>query len=602
MMSTISNRVKKIHVNFMCVSSICELVHEPSKINPKLSFFSDWNEYVGQYKDLFYYFYNLRKGANANPRPNIPFIRGLGMLTPLSGREIKNTPRYKKLGGNFSTIIKNMNYHLEKWLLPMKLEPNWNINLEPGLLSENEFFNCHPLIKIYPLGVVLFEIRFSFKSKNGIEIKRCIELIDAVRSRRVLISTDNKKYSVMSLIKKFQRIILTNFLGCAEIQNLQFSPINRIMSLSGVSNGFDPIQDTRELAGLISLNKKYEKLSNKAIENKIGSMFSGEYIDQFIRVQPSSSVIYAPYPSDDLKYNSYVEKCMRRNYTSIVEAVTVQNQFTKSTIGILKNLLNMKIEVEGDLISLDSKLNRIEGFDWLFSDDLKHHFMGHDVKIYNHFYTIYGIESNINQCRYLINKIEEGLKERENISISETMKIKEIIRHLDEMYRICYSFSTENPLGLSVEVDIAKTIMDEAEEKRDDLMAWLDDLKAIEDDPYSTRRDKSKLNRAIKSLILSDYRTEIIPEYEKFVNQVLEKEDEIVQVAEKKRKEGVEVPDSSEIKKKVETAKEQIGDDASSTLKKAYVDLTSFATSVEPYVETLLSVSKTVLILLGISI
>ena len=85
-----------------------------------------------------------------------------------------------------------------------------------------------------------------------------------------------------------------------------------------------------------------EQIVSKAIENKIGSMFSGEYIDQFIRVQPSSSVIYAPYPSDDPKYNSYVEKCMRRNYTSIVEAVTVQNQFTKSTIGILKNLLNMR--------------------------------------------------------------------------------------------------------------------------------------------------------------------------------------------------------------------------------------------------------------------
>ena len=119
-------------------------------------------------------------------------------------------------------------------------------------------------------------------------VKRLVELMGVIRDKNVLVSTDGARHSVGSLMKTFHKIILRNFVGDAQTHNLQFSPLNRVISFSELQGGIDPVIDTRELVGMITLNKRYERFSEQVIEDRLGTLFWGLYEDHFFLPQPKS--------------------------------------------------------------------------------------------------------------------------------------------------------------------------------------------------------------------------------------------------------------------------------------------------------------------------
>jgi hypothetical protein len=179
------------------------------------------------------------------------------------------------------------------------------------------------------------------------------------------------------------------------------------------------------------------------------------------------------------------------------------------------------------------------------------------------------------------------------LSISERVELENIIRDLDRIYNICNEIVNKNPLQLSEEIALASAIRDTAERIRGELKASIDQYNALQSGPFQNQQNLFSLQTFIYKLILSDYKSQVLPNFQKLTEKIIEKGKDLVDKAEEHRKAGKNIPEKSELEKELTEAKSEIEsarDD--STTGANFNNISSFAARAKPYVEKIVKGAK----------
>jgi hypothetical protein len=361
-------RFLKIHINYLTAAPILEILLEPEAVANPFSFYSSMESYIAYYRQAFLQSYRLRKGGEVGGKLRYPFVKGLGELLPLAGHEVKNLPLFRALGGNVSYVLGSLKS--EGGMLPMKLFPNWKIGLDPNIHEDYELltkFNCSPLVRIYPYGIASYQIKTSLVSERGIDLEKLITLMRSITDQP-LFATHRGKFNASSLARRFHEIILSDFLIQAHRrEDLAFSPIHRIVTISSIDGKLSPDSNRKELAAMVGLEPRWSRLSKSYVEKHLGRSFEGLYEDQFFFFHPSCAIIYPSSPAEKPEFDSYVKRCLRSNFSSIVETATLQSQLASALGQPLRGLLDeapYSLERKAELQVL---LDRIRGAEWLLN-------------------------------------------------------------------------------------------------------------------------------------------------------------------------------------------------------------------------------------------
>jgi len=593
-------RFKKIHVNYVTTAPIVELLLKPNMIASPFSFLKNLKSYTDLYRKSFFHLHTIRNEKNPKGKIRNIYIKGLGKLEPIAGHELKNSPLYKAKGGNISHILGKRGAGIRT--LPMKSFSNWRITLESNLLEKDEKFTCSPLVKIYPFGLVSYQVRIFLASKTGIDVKRFISLMKNIQELKVLDASGNK-YSALSLIKKFHDTILENVITSGRMREDRiFSPVHRVVDISVMDGRLSTAKNDKELAAIIGLKQQWERLSTSYVEKYLGHFILGDYEGHFIFFHPLCTLIYAPNPALDPMYDSYIGKCIRNNYTSIVEMATLQSHFSQVLRRpLLSRLEKPPITLEGKE-KLQTWLDELTtGYDWMLQPEyFPRLFKGAYEEFFDIIQESIGLERRTAENLKLISDIILKLKEVvTTLSIIDQVELGEIVNHLDEIYKICDTFSNENPLQLSSEVTLANAIKINSAKIRNSLMTQIEMYNDLGSEPFATKQEQFKLKSSIYNLVLSNYRTQILPNFQEFVEQILEKEDEVKSVSNEKREQGTIVPKEKEASQAINDAKELISEAKELQTSETFSEIKGFATKAKPYVEKIISAAKIVFTVLG---
>jgi hypothetical protein len=86
-----------------------------------------------------------------------------------------------------------------------------------------------------------------------------------------------------------------------------------------------------------------------------GESFNGKYNGQFFLFHPACTIIYAPGAARSSEFDSYITKCVRTNFTSIVELATLQRHFAS----IIQKYIQRLSEDSSYLLSNKAKMEQI---------------------------------------------------------------------------------------------------------------------------------------------------------------------------------------------------------------------------------------------------
>lgn len=330
-------KLKKVIISYMSVAPILEIVLNPDSINKPFLFFTNLKGYSIFYKECFIQQY--KKGEKGQKNSRRRFVRGLGEFKTYAGHELKNLPLCKSMGGNIDSILKRSNNDL--LMFPFKLKPNWKIKLDPNIFNSKDVqTQCMALVKMYAFGMISYEIRIRMKSDQGIDLEELIKMMSSVKDRDVLI-TNKGKFNALSIIKKIDETIRKDIIDKEFVPNeTEFSKIHRILSINSADSTLDPEKNRKELAALVGLMLQWNKLSKHYIKTHLGRSLAGIFEDQFFFFHPSCTIIYPANPATKPKFNAYIRKCLRTNFTSIVETATIQRQFADSMEKFLQKALD----------------------------------------------------------------------------------------------------------------------------------------------------------------------------------------------------------------------------------------------------------------------
>ena len=418
-------RVSEINVNYLNVAPISEIFFEPEAIAKPFSFFTDFDKYFELYERSFLDLYRVRTKVTKSKTVRFRFIKSLGELRPLGGHEVKTLPRFREVGGKMKTVLARSRTIYP--LLPMKIVPNWRISVNQQAFSYLGAFKkarCYPLIKIYPLGTVSYQTRFYFAFEQGINLSDLIFLLEQIDNKKVLI-TNKGEFSAKSLVVKFHEKLLKDFVAGKPVpDDITFSQTHRILTLKKIEGDLSVDSNRNELVGLAELEPRWESLATKHVEKRLGKrrtggydgVLSGKYNEQFFTILPSCTIIYPinpwKYERDRAKFDSIVKKIIRTNFTSIIEAATLQSQFVKTLDNYLMNALKEPKYTQTRKTQIRSQLGRIERIDmFLDSGYLAKWLKGGHEDFFHKIEKRIGLKRRLNESLKKLNKLKARMKE-----------------------------------------------------------------------------------------------------------------------------------------------------------------------------------------------
>jgi hypothetical protein len=354
---------------------------------------------------------------------------------------------------------------------------------------------------------------------------------------------------------------------------------------------------------MVGLEPRWSRLSKSYVEKHLGRSFEGLYEDQFFFFHPSCAIIYPSSPAEKPEFDSYVKRCLRSNFSSIVETATLQSQLASALGQPLRGLLDeapYSLERKAELQVL---LDRIRGAEWLLNGSWALRLKGAHEDFFHVVEEMIGLEGRaekaLNTLKELRLKLQEVIP---TLSISEQVELGRIVESLDEISRVCRVFVSENPIQLSEQVNIGRALMNNAENTRNNLMAAINQYIELQHQPFASQQDIFKLKTYIYQLVLTNYRTEILPRFQDFTKQILSKEDEIRKIVDEKRAKGISVPSPAEADRALSEAKTELVSATREdvTTSQTFPDIAGFASKAKPYVEKLIKTAQIVLTVIGL--
>lgn len=595
--------LKKVHVNYLAVTPISEILFKPNLLNSHFAFLADKQDYANVYKKAFV---AAHKQGNKNKNmqsTRLPFVRKLGQLKPLAGHEIKNSPLYKtgfKNGGIHGLLDPNDSI---LYFLPLKLIPNWKITTNKDAATKCGLtkFRCKLLTKIYPLGMVSYQMRLSFLFENGIDIEQFIHLLSNLKTTGIM-HRHGESVDPNSVIKTMHDTLLLDLAKNTDlIKNKSVQEIHRIIMIEDAVGPIDRQTNRKELAALISLQNESSTLTDTFVSSRIDASFEGMRIGQFIIFHPQATILN---PVGILvknpEYKSYVMKCMRSNFTSIVEIATIAKNFSTAIQSILEKLIS-----NPDLFGVEESTlaTTVENLlqSKLFDEHLLNFTGGHNM-LYDIIDKKIGISESTKSCVYNLGDLKEKL-EKKMFTIPEQIEAGKIIADLDDIYKISKEIADKDPFQVAEQQTLASALSASASDTRNKLMAYMRKYNEMKNEPFAQQGEMLKLHTSIYSLILDTYRTDILPQFQQLTQKVLDNAEQIKKIANEKRtaKAAIESPD--EVENNIRAAKDEI--QSALQLKPSsepISTISNFVVKVRPYAEKIIKAAKIALSIIAIFI
>ncbi len=596
-------RLKKVHVNFLTVSPLLEILFKPNLLDGHFAFLSNKEDYANVYKKAFF---DARKRDNTNVKISstmLPFVRSLGQLKPLAGHEIKNSPLYRAgfKNGNLHRLLDPNEPAL--YLLPLKLIPNWRFSIDNQAAIKYGLtkFRCKPLAKIYPLGMASYQMRLSFLFENGIDIEQFVDLASNLKDARIM-RRHGKPVDPDLVIQMMHKTLLSGLVKDAWLaEDISVQKTHRIITIGDVDGSIEQQTNRKELAALIGLANGISTLSDSFVSSHIGASFEGVRTGQFIMFHPKATILN---PVDiklrNPKYKSYVMKCMRSNFTSVVEIATLIKNFSTAVQSLSQKLIG-----NPDLFGVqrDTLATTVEKLllSRLFDRHLLDFTGGHNM-LYQIVDEKIGISKSTQSCVYYLAQLKETL-EKKMFSIPEQIEAGKIVEDLDSIYRISKEIADKNPFQVAEQQTMASVLSESASDTRNKLMAYMKKYNEMRREPFAQQGEMLRLETSIYSLILDTHRTEILPRFQQLTQKVLDNAEQIKKVANEKRTAGDPIEPPDEIENNIKAAKSEIesalqsklGDQPTSTI-------SNFVAKVRPYTEKIIKAAKIALSIIAIFI
>lgn len=404
---------KKIHLNCTIAAPIIEIITKPNSLTTPFSMFKDIDNYVDWYKKKFSqtYLWNVKKSQKIPLQ--FPFVKKLGQFVPISAYEVRNLPLLRSSGKGISLVSKN-----NRWMLPLRMFPNWKINIERQELetnSENWDISCHPLINLYPFGMVFYQIRFSLKFPTGLDIMEFIKIISIIKEKKIL-SREKEKYDVLGIIKEFHRYLLNDIIKeKPDKSDFNYSNMHRIMTINSFEGKIDPVTNQKELFGIIEVDTIWDKFRQNYIENKVKNYIEGKFQNQFFLFNSSSTIFYPSDPAEKSQYNGYIRRRIRRHYSSLIEFCTIQSQFVKMMRRELQTLYEQADSSNEKRDQLEYLIGRLNDIGWIKSN-YYWNLVGKQKEFFEKVGTSIGLDRNLDEILRKVNQVKEFLNPQKNMT------------------------------------------------------------------------------------------------------------------------------------------------------------------------------------------
>lgn len=496
---------------------MADVIYDPDKLTKPFSFLKTREDYFDHYWSLFIGLYEYRKARRgaAVKAPKLPFFREIGCTTPLAGNEVRHSPPYKNWGGAVYRLAKLA-------MLPYKTRPNWKIALDPTLVKKFKLseFRCRPLVKLYPFGVVAYQVQIRMKSKKGIVLDDFIDLMKAINRDHVLLAKKSK-YSVRGLASAFHTRILRDILREEDEEHMDIPvQVHRIITMNETNPKLDPATNQRELAAIVAMEQNWHQLSESFVQKHQGRVFEVKYNDQFFIFHPECTLIYPARFARKPKYEAYVRTCLRNNFASVLEFAMIENVLASdlsSKLPQVSAISDYSFEQIQKLKEMIARLqDRLKPFDPHWSQYWGNHLGGIHKRLFS---TASSFPSWQSSTKRLLSKLNE--LRTMSLDFGELAAVREIAKSahdasstLDELQKKAEPFGID-----SASIETLAVAARKIEEGLTNSVKGLNEINARAGTMNQLQTDE--LNKvAYRNTIMEEfhcYKTDFLPQYEDLV-------------------------------------------------------------------------------------
>jgi hypothetical protein len=319
---------RDVHVNFITAGSLADILFDPSKIEPHFAFLANSRTCAQHYENLFNGLCAMRRGQSSgkSARPITPYIKGVGAMITIADNEVRHSPPYRCW--SHTPPQQYWPRLAALGILPYKIIPNLKVSLEENFAKESKLsqFYCRPLIRIYPIGGVAYQLRLRLRSVRGFDLDTFIRIMKRLMDMNssVLVAAGTT-YNIQGLVSALHAKATMDLLG-KEDADSHFE-FHRIITLDDVNPKPDPAIDSRELCAIMTVDDNFGARNPGFIMENLGKSVESTVQDQFILFNAGCTLIYPAVVREGPK-NEVSKSCLRDNLAWVLEWAKVEKALT----------------------------------------------------------------------------------------------------------------------------------------------------------------------------------------------------------------------------------------------------------------------------------
>jgi hypothetical protein len=382
---------------------------------------------------------------------------------------------------------------------------------------------------------------------------------------------------------------------------MKLSVIHRMIAPMGPPIDMDLKRHGQELAGLIALEVAWQRLSGQFVAHRLCNTFPGKIERQFLVFHPACTFLYTDNPANSEKHVRYIQKACFHNLREVVVMGLLQRFFLDRIECIFNHLRSQRATSLPERASIEESIERLASVPLYNPDWVRLRLDGGHRMVFDKIHATLGIGKRAQQVINSRGALEGilypgGVKV---VSIAEQKYATQALGQLDEIARISGQIADRAPFGFGDQTVLAKVLNTSAGKVRDDLKATLDGYADMS--PLAPENMRLQYLSHINHLVLTDYRQEILPEFEKLVTSLAKESDKLKAAAEDSRRKGTPVPPPEKIEASLkEVSRDVAGLRGADTAAGGDTGFDTFVERASPYVSGLLKVGRAILTILGV--
>ena len=491
-------------------------------------------------------------------------------------------------------------------MAPYRVNANWNISINGS--TDAAFGGVkrgHVTLstRIMPMGLLWHSLGISLTPISSFSVDHLVAGMNALmdcNSLTVKRGADVAEYSVPECINDAHRSVLATLTCKPSSDDVKLSETHRMIAPMGAPVGMDMERHGHELAGLITREVQWQRLSAQSVAGRLRDALPGKFERQFLVFHPACTFLYTDNPAKSEKYVRYIQKACFHNLREVVAMGLLQRYFLNRVEYILNDLSRERVGSLPEKARLESTIDELARVPLRDPEWVRRKLAGSHRMVFDKISASLGIGQQAQRVTDVIRILERTLYPggKKVVSIAEQEYAYRVVGHLSEIRAISAKLADRDPFGFSDQVASARALHNRSGHVADNLKSVLDryaDLSYLVGE-----HELVQYRMQINKLVMDDYRLEILPKFEELMLSLGQEPGKLRTAAETLRQKDSKVPSVekieatlSEVSKdvgKIRDAKADIGDET---------EFSSFVEKAKPYVDGLLKVGRAILLVLG---